>query len=135
MPNWYNRYVGSGHYAKDFIWSYVRPWAESALGYTQYKNQQASSKATIDYEQYLKAGNERALRDWHKNVKGRTIKYPEFSYPGAIYRSDTSIATAGFSYDNAYANYSGNLGRRAYGLYGLGSGLYNVPSHSYSRYL
>lgn len=92
-------------------------------GRTQMKNTQASIQAQIDYEQYLKAGNERALRDWHKNVPGRYIKYPEFSYAGQIYRADTSIASAGFNYDNAFANYVGSFPYKSAGLYGIGSRL------------
>lgn len=88
-------------------------------GKTQRDNTQASLQAQIDYEQYLKAGNERALRDWHKNVPGRTIKYPELSYAGQIRRADTSIARAGFDYNTADANYYGNLPYRAAGLYGI----------------
>ena len=97
------------------------------LGYTQKENIQNSLDAQIAYEEYLKAGNERALRDWHKGFPGREIKYPEFSYPGQIYRANTSIARAGFDYNTADANYYGNLPYRAGGLYGLAS--------RFSRYL
>lgn len=92
-------------------------------GRNQMLNAQASAQAQIDYEQYLKRGNERALADWHRNLPGRKIRYPEFSYPGQIYRSNTAIARAGFDYDNAYANYIGNLPYRTAGLYGVGSKL------------
>lgn len=88
-------------------------------GRKQRDNTQASLQAQIDYEQYLKRGNERALADWHRNVPGRQIRYPEFSYPGQIYRADTSIARAGFDYSTADANYYGNLPYRAGGLYGI----------------
>lgn len=107
----------------DWLYKHWLPFRGVApvLGYTQFKNTQASLSAQMDYEQYLKAGNERALRDWHKNVPNRSIKYPEFSYPGQIYRADTSIARAGFDYDTAGANYSGNVLYRTAGLYGIGS--------------
>lgn len=89
------------------------------------ENTQASLQAQIDYEQYLRAGNERALADWQRNVgsQGRTIQYPELSYAGQIYRADTSIARAGFDYDTAYTNYLGNLPYRTAGLYGISSKL------------
>lgn len=94
------------------------------LGYTQAQNTQASLSAQIDYEQYIRGGNERALRDWHKNVPNRSIKYPELSYEGQIRRADTSIARAGFDYSTADANYYGNLPYRTAGLYGIGSRVY-----------
>lgn len=90
-------------------------------GKTQRENTQASLQAQIDYETYLKVGNQRALSDWHKNVPGRTIKYPELSYAGQIRRADTSIARAGLDYSTADANYYGNLLYRGAGLYGIGS--------------
>lgn len=93
---------------------------EDALtGRTQMRNTQKALTAQIDYEQYLKKGNERALADWHRNVPGRTIKYPEFSYPGQIRRADTSITRAGLDYSTAGANYYGNLAYRVGGLYGI----------------
>lgn len=94
-------------------------------GRKQMQNTQQSLSAQIDYEQYLKRGNERALADWNKNVgsQGRTIRYPELSYAGQIRRSDTSIARASFDYDTASANYWGNLPYRTAGLYGIGSRL------------
>ena len=91
------------------------------FGRTQMENTQKSLQAQIDYDEYLKAGNRRALEDWHRNLPGRTIKYPEFSYAGQIRRADTSIARAHFDYNTAGANYYGNLPYRAAGLYGIGS--------------
>lgn len=88
-------------------------------GRTQMQNTQNSLQSQIAYEQYLKEGNRRALADWHKNVPGRTIRYPELSYAGQIHRADTSIARAGFDYNTASANYYGNLPYRAAGLYGI----------------
>lgn len=94
-------------------------------GRKQMQNTQQSLSAQIDYEQYLKRGNERALADWNKNVgsQGRTIRYPELSYAGQIRRSNTSIARASLDYDTASANYWGNLPYRTAGLYGIGSRL------------
>lgn len=108
-----------GDWSADHVpgWQYV----QNMFGYTQMRNVEKSTTAQIDYEQYLKGGNERALADWYKNVgsQGRTIKYPEFSYAGQIYRGDTAIARAGFDYSNAAANYYGNLPYRTAGLYGI----------------
>lgn len=109
----------------DFLDAYWKPFKliEPMVGYTQMKNTQASLQKQIDYEQYLKQGNERALRDWHKNVPGRSIRYPEHSYAGQIQRANTSIARAGFDYATADANYSGNTPYRVAGLYGIGTRL------------
>lgn len=90
-------------------------------GRTQMRNTQRSLTAQMDYEQYLKRGNERALADWHRNVPGREIRYPEFSYSGQIRRADTSITRAGLDYATAGANYYGNLAYRVGGLYGISS--------------
>lgn len=90
-------------------------------GRTQMRNTQKSLQTQIAYEQYLRSANERALKDWHKNVPNREIKYPELSYAGQIRRADTSIARAYLDYSTADANYWGNLPYRAVGLYGVGS--------------
>lgn len=89
-------------------------------GERTYKNTVDSANTQIGYEEYLRRGNERALADWHKNVPGRTIKYPEFSYAGQIARSDTAISRLGYESDSAYANFYGNLPYRTAGLYGIG---------------
>lgn len=111
------------------VQAYVQPWSkieQMMTGRTQMRNTQKALQTQIDYEQYLRQGNERALADWHKNVPGREIKYPEFSYAGQIRRADTSITRAGLDYNTAYANYTGNLPYRAGGLYGLGSRLFRT---------
>lgn len=108
-------------------WYYIKKgWNNipNLIGYNQMKNTQQSLSAQIDYDQYIKRGNERALADWKKNVPNRTIRYPELSYEGQIRRADTSIARANFDYATADANYYGNLPYRAAGLYGIGSKLY-----------
>lgn len=86
-------------------------------------NTQKSVQAQISYNDYIKAGNQRAYDDWMRNVGkyGRTIRYPELSYPGRIYQADTASARAMYDADTAYANYSGNLPFRIAGLYGIGS--------------
>lgn len=125
MASWaYNR---MNPYSMDnIIKNYVKPWAMSVLGYNQFKNTEQSVNNQIGYEQYLRAGNERALVDWNRNVgrKGRSIRYPEFSYPGQIRRIDTSIANLDLSYDTAYSNYTGNLLNKSMGLYGVPGRLY-----------
>lgn len=127
MSNWYSMFVSDRNspYKFDNLYkNYIEPFARDLLGYTQMKNTQASTTAQMDYEQYLKAGNERALADWHKNVPNREIKYPEFSYPGQIYRADTALTRAGLDYDTSRANYTGNLLYRSAGLYGIGTRLF-----------
>lgn len=97
----------------------------SLLGIRQTENAKASAQTQISYEDYLKAGNQRALDDWQKNVGkyGKTIRYPEFSYPGQIYRSDTAIARNMLDYDTADANFYGRSLYGSVGLYGVGSRL------------
>lgn len=97
----------------------------TVMGGYSAQNQQNSYNEQIAYEQYLKKGNERAYYDWQKNVgsKGRTIRYPELSYPGQIARSDTSIARNQFDYANAGASYLSNFPYRSAGLYGIGGKL------------
>lgn len=91
------------------------------LGYTQFSNARKSYKAQIDYEQYLRGANERAFKGWQRTYgrKGLSIKYPEFSYPGQIKRSDTAIARNMFDYSSAGANFGGNILYRGAGLYGV----------------
>lgn len=93
----------------------------SLVGYDQAKATIESNKAQIAYDEYLRAGNERAYNDWKKNVPGREIKYPEFSYPGAIYRANTGIARSGYSNDSAYSNNYRSFVYGTAGLYGIGS--------------
>lgn len=112
----YIRALSDSAYRNNF-WKF----GEMLSGKTQRDNTQASLQAQIDYEQYLKQGNERALADWHKNVPGREIRYPELSYAGQIRRADTSITRAGLDYSTADANYYGNLLYRGAGLYGISS--------------
>lgn len=125
--DWYSTFVSnksSPWKFKNFYDNYLVPFGKKMLGYEQMKNTQNSLQAQIDYEQYLKRGNERALADWHRNLPGRTIRYPELSYLGQIMRANTSIARAGFDYDTAYANYISNLPFRGAGLYNVARGLY-----------
>lgn len=114
------------YYAARSLWnpnSQVGKFARSVIGYEQYQNTQKSTQAQIDYNEYIKAGNQRAYNDWMRNVgsKGRTIRYPELSYPGRIYQADTASARAMYDADTAAANYYGNIPFRLAGLYGIGS--------------
>lgn len=115
---------GTGKIFHNAYKDYIEPWGKSVLGYTQYKNNQASEKAEIEYNEYLRKGYERQLQDFYKNEPGHTLRYPELSFPGQINRTNTIIARTGFSYDNAYANYIGGLAGRASGLYGISGKLY-----------
>lgn len=99
----------------------INSYVYDLFGYTQKRNAQRSVQTQIDYNDYLKGAYERQYRDWQRNVgsKGRTIKYPELSYPGQMYRTDTSSARAMYDYANAEANYRGNFLFRGAGLYGV----------------
>lgn len=102
-------------------YTFPQKFEQMITGRTQYRNTQKSLSAQMDYDQYLRQGNEKALADWYRNVgwQGKTIAYPEFSYAGQIYRANTSLARAGFDYNTASANYYGNLPYRSAGLYGI----------------
>lgn len=89
------------------------------VGYDQTRATIESNKAQIAYDEYLRAGNERAYNDWKKNVPGREIRYPELSYPGAVYRADTGIARSNYSNDSAYASNYRSLVYGTAGLYGV----------------
>lgn len=127
MVEWYRKgpisllYNGKNNYSRQVnaIWD----WIDTATGKKQMDYIQQSNQTQIDYNNYLARGNERALADWHKNVPGREIKYPELSYAGAIYRANTGSARSMYDNDIASANYSGNLAFRLAGLYGIGSRL------------
>lgn len=123
--NWYDRLVSARSYRQSF-YNAINDYGGKLLGHDQMKNTQQSLSAQIDYDQYIKRGNERALADWKKNVPNRSIKYPELSYEGQIRRADTSITRANLDYATADANYYGNLPYRAVGLYGIGSRVFRT---------
>lgn len=66
---------------------------------------------------YQKQGYERQLRDWHKNVPNRSIRYPELSYPGHIRSLDIGISQS----------YAGSVGSAAGAARNLAAG------YGYSR--
>lgn len=117
-PFMYNR-SSAYRSAVDSVWN----WYDNVSGKTQLDYLKASNQAQIDYNTYLAKGNERAYADWKKGFPGREIKYPELSYPGAIYRASTGSARSMYDIGVADANYSGNLAFRLAGLYGIGSRL------------
>lgn len=104
-------------------WNNVVQFAKDVSGYSTYENTKKSNAAQIDYDEYIKRGNERAFADWKKNVPGRSIRYPELSYPGAVYRADTGIARSSYSNDSALSNFAGNVVYRGAGLYHVAGGL------------
>lgn len=57
-----------------------------------------------DLYRYQRGGYERQLQDWHKNVSGRSIRYPETSYEGHIRALNTGIS-------QSYASTLGSIGR------------------------
>lgn len=115
-----------GYRAYHLVHKYPGEVASSLLGFRQTSNEQASNQAQISYEEYLKGGNRRAIADYYRNVS-RPMRYPELSYPGQVYRSDTAIARNLFDYDTAGANL---YGRSLYGT----AGLYGISSRA-SRFL
>lgn len=89
---------------------------------------------------YQKQGYERQLADWHKNIPGRTIRYPELSYPGRIRALDTGISQSYASSVGSFASFAGN----SVGNYAISkqfysgsrsSGLYHHSAGHSSRWL
>lgn len=99
--------------------------ASDITGYTKYQNTKAANDKQISYNDYMSGGNLRAYQDWMKNVgsQGRTIRYPELSYPGAIAGYNTGSARAMYNSDSAFASFAGSFPYRAGGLYGVSSRL------------
>lgn len=120
--NWSDMYT---LYRDIQAYTFPQKFEQMITGRTQYRNTQKSLTAQMNYDQYLRQGNERSLADWNRNVgwQGKTIVYPEFSYAGQIYRANTSLTRAGLDYNTAGANYYGNLPYRTAGLYGIGGRL------------
>lgn len=115
-------YVFSNAYGSGF-WTRVKDF----WGYNQKEYNKEQTANTIALNEYLRGGYERQLRDWHRNVPNRQIKYPELSYAGQIYSLNTGNANASLGYDITASNYNSNLYGRAFGLYGIGG--------KFSRYL
>lgn len=90
-------------------------------GGTAMEQKQESQSVQIGYDEYMKAGNERAYNDWQKlyGSKGLSIRYPELSYPGAIAGYDAGISRAYISSDIAGTEYASSLPYRGAGLYGI----------------
>lgn len=104
----------------------ITKFGRDLLGYSQWQNSRKSYQAQIDYEEYLRNANQRALDNWNRTYgrKGLTIKYPEFSYPGQIARSNTAIARNMLDYSSADSNMYGNVFYRTAGLYGISGSLF-----------
>lgn len=82
---------------------------------------------------YQRGGYERQYADWRKNVPGRSIRYPEFSYPGKIRALDIGISQSYAGSVGTASNLAGHLAS-GYG-YARSSGLFGkVPSRT-SRWL
>lgn len=92
-----------------------------------------SQRKQRELYQYQRGGYERQLRDWHKNVRGRSIKYPELSYQGHIRAIDTGISQSYAGSIGSVAGLARNLSS-GYG-YARSGGLFGkVPSRT-SRWL
>lgn len=62
-----------------------------------------------DLYRYQRNAYERQDRDWHRNVPGREIRYPELSYPGHIRTLDTGISQSYASSVGTGARLAGEL--------------------------
>lgn len=93
--------------------------------YSQYKQR--------ELYRYQRGGYERQLADWQRHNPGRTIRYPELSYPGRIRALDTGISQSYFGSVGTSSHLVRNLAS-GYG-YSRSSGLFGkVPSRT-SRWL
>lgn len=86
-----------------------------------YGSQLYSQQKQRELYRYQRGGYERQLRDWHKNVPGRSIRYPEFSYPGHIRALDTGISQS----------YAASIGSASHMVGTVGSLGYRRSSESY----
>lgn len=96
--------------------------------YSQYKQR--------ELYRYQKQAYERQYEDWKRNVPGRTIRYPELSYPGHIRALDTGISQSYASSIGSGASLGSTLG---YGAVSYGRrarfSLYAQSVGRTSRYL
>lgn len=102
----------------------------SAVGYGANLYSQAKQRELYRYQ---RAGYERQLRDWHKNVPGRTIRYPEQSYAGHIRSLDIGISQ---SYAGSVGSSSGLTRSLSSGYgYARSGGLFGKAPSRTSRWL
>lgn len=89
-----------------------------------------NQNAQRDLYNYQGEGYQRALDDWNKNVgsQGRTIKYPEQSFEGALKARDVGIAQ---SYSSSIATGANQVNQAAY----YSQGLYSANLGKSSRWL
>lgn len=96
--------------------------------YSQYKQR--------ELYRYQRSGYERQLADWKRNTPGRSIRYPELSYPGRIRALDTGISQSYASSIGSGASLGSTLG---YGAVSYSrrarSALYSKSVGHSSRYL
>lgn len=123
LTNLYNRGLfGDYFYKNNYGFSRAMyDTVDKISGYDAVKAKEAEYKNSIGYYQYLKAGYDRQYEDWKKHVgsQGRTIRYPELSYPGLSFGASKNISNNYFGIDATYANYTASAPYRAGGLYTL----------------
>lgn len=93
-----------------------------------------------DLYRYQRNAYVRQEKDWHKNVPGRSIRYPELSYSGHIRALDTGISQSYASSVGTGARLTGQFaGGSIYASnqYGLsrGGSLFSQSSGRSSRWL
>lgn len=119
----YDRLYNAGRSAAKLL-GYSDPYLDAAdlfNGWRKYHDTVKSNQVQINYNEYMKAGNQRALNDWQKlyGSKGLSIKYPEFSYAGSIAGYDAGISRSYIANDIAGSNLVGGLPYKGAGLYGV----------------
>ena len=105
-----------------------------------YTSRLYSNSLSRDLYSYQKAGYERQYADWMKNVgsQGKTIQYPELSYPGHIRALDTASSQSVFDSLGATSRFTGTTLASAYAgarAYRRGRSLYGQLGGYSSRYL
>ena len=79
-------------YSHDSSFKYIPYAAVAGPVLTKYFSNMYSQAKQREFYAYQKQGYERQLEDWHRNVPGRQIRYPELSYPGRIRAADLGIS-------------------------------------------
>lgn len=124
------------NYLQDPALKYVPYAAIAGPVLTRYFSNMYSQAKQREFYNYQKKGYERQLEDWHKNVPGREIRYPELSYPGRIRAADTGISQSYASSYSTTANAVSSIGSLGFSAArSVARSLYGGSTGRTSRYL
>lgn len=115
---------------------YLIPSALAGPILTRYGSNMYSELKQREFYKYQKNAYERQLEDWHRNVPGREIRYPELSFPGRIRAADLGLSQ---SYARSYshtANAVSSIGSLGFSAQrSVARSLYGRSTGRSSRYL